>query len=162
MSETARWLTEDEQATWRAYLLSTQLLDEALDRQLLRDAQMPVTYYAILVTLSDAPEHRLRMSDLARRLRYSPSRMTHAMTSLEAKEWVRREKCPSDRRGQLAVLTEGGMRALRAAAPRHVTEVRAHLFDHLSPQQVEQLREICETVVAGFDTSICDGTDPAT
>ena len=97
-------LSPEEQATWRAFLLTSQLLDEALDRQLQRDAGMPHAYYAILVTLSEAPAATLRMSELAAVLRYSQSRMTHAVRSLEGSGWVRREQCPDDRRGQLAVL----------------------------------------------------------
>jgi DNA-binding MarR family transcriptional regulator len=159
MVEIVKWLNEDEQATWRAYLLSTQLLDETLDRQLQRDSHMPVTHYAVLVTLADAPERTLRMSDLARLLRFSPSRMTHAMASLERKGWVRRERCPTDRRGQMAVLNDDGIRALAAAAPGHVAEVRAHLFDLLSPEQVTQLRDICETLLAGLDTADYPSTD---
>ncbi|MCU1426443.1 MAG: MarR family transcriptional repressor [Actinomycetia bacterium] len=153
MARRPRWLTDDEQATWRSYLLTTQLLDEALDRQLQRDAGFPHAYYGILVTLSEAPQRSLRMSELARRLRYSQSRMTHAVTSLERSGWVRREACPSDRRGQLAVLTPAGMDALKAAAPGHVAEVRARLFDRLTPTQQAQLRDICDTVLAGLDTN---------
>lgn len=159
MAETTNWLNEDEQATWKAYLLSSLLLDQALDRQLQRDSRIPVTYYAILVSLSDAPDRRLRMSDLARLLGYSPSRMTHAMTSLEGRGWVRREKCPTDRRGQLAVLTDEGVQALTVAAPGHVSEVRARLFDPLSSEQVTQLRDICETLLAGLDPPACPPTD---
>ena len=159
MAETTNWLNEDEQATWRAYLLSTLLLEQALDRQLQRDSQIPVAYYAILVTLSDASDRRLRMSELARLLGYSPSRMTHAMNSLGRKGWVRRERCPTDRRGQLAVLTEEGMQALTVAAPGHVSEVRARLFDPLSPEQVTQLRDICEALLTGLDTSACPSVD---
>jgi DNA-binding MarR family transcriptional regulator len=160
MAEPTRWLTDEEQATWRSYILSTQLLDETLDRQLLRDSNMPHTYFAILVALSDVPGRRMRMNDLARLLRFSQSRMTHAMKSLEGKGWVRREQCPTDRRGQEAVLNDEGMRALEAAAPGHVAEVRAHVFDLLSPEQVANLRDICETLLTGLDPPECPESDP--
>lgn len=146
-----RWLTAEEQAAWRAFLLARQLLDEALDRQLQADAGMPHTYYGILVSLSEAPGRALRMVDLARLLRYSQSRLTHAVASLERKRWVRREQCPSDRRGQLAVLTDDGMAALAAAAPGHVAEVRRRVFERLSAVQVAQLREICDTLLEDLD-----------
>jgi len=155
-----RWLDEEEQATWQAYLAATRLLDETLDRQLQNEAGMPHTYYGILAALSDAPDERMRMSDLARLVRGSPSRMTHAITSLERKGWVRREQCPSDRRGQLAVLEPAGRKVLEEKAPGHVAEVRARLFDRLSPEQVTQLREICETILEGLDTSDCPTTTP--
>jgi DNA-binding MarR family transcriptional regulator len=161
----ALWLNDDEQATWRAYLLTTQLLDEALDRQLQRDAGFPHAYYGILVQLSEAPQHALRMSELARRLRYSQSRMTHAVASLERSGWVRRERCTDDGRGSLAVLTDAGMAALRSAAPGHVAEVRAHVFDRLSERQQAQLRAICATLLDGFETderaALFDGEAPS-
>ncbi|GAA0957312.1 MarR family winged helix-turn-helix transcriptional regulator [Actinocorallia libanotica] len=146
-----RWLTPQEQAAWRAYLISNQLLDEALDRQLQHDAGMPHAYYWILVALSEAPEHTMRMSDLARRLRYSQSRLTHAVTSMERRGWVRRRRCPSDARSLLATLTPEGMRTLVDTAPGHVEEVRSRVFDRLSPEQVTQLKEICELILDGLD-----------
>ena len=160
MTAKTRWLDEDEQATWQAYLGATRLLEETLDRQLQNEAGMPHTYYGILAELSGAPDERMRMSDLARIVRASPSRMTHAITSLERKGWVRREQCPTDRRGQLAVLEPAGRTILEEKAPGHVAEVRARLFDRLSPTQVTQLREICDTILEGLDTSDCPTTVP--
>ncbi len=147
----ADWLDDEEQRAWRAFLLTSQLLDQALDRQLQRDAGMPHAYYSVLVTLSEAPDRSLRMSELARRLRYSQSRLTHAVSSMERSGWVRRAVCPSDRRGQIACLTDEGLEALAAAAPGHVREVRARVFDRLSATQVRQLRRICETLADGLD-----------
>jgi DNA-binding MarR family transcriptional regulator len=156
------WLSDDEQLAWRAFLMASQLIDEALDRQLQRDAGMPHAYYAILVALSESPDRKQRMSDVAALLRFSQSRMTHAIARLERDGWVRREQCPTDRRGQLAVLTDDGLRALEAAAPGHVAEVRARVFDRLSDDQVQQLREICETILAGLGpVSAIRGPSPA-
>jgi DNA-binding MarR family transcriptional regulator len=157
VSET-RWLDDDEQATWRAYLAATRLLEETLDRQLQNEAGMPHTYYGILVALSEAPESRMRMSELAKLVRASPSRMTHAISSLETKGWVRREQCPTDKRGQFAVLEPEGRRVVEDVAPGHVAEVRARLFDRLTPEQVRELRAIFEAVLVGLDTSDCPET----
>ncbi|SCG50125.1 DNA-binding transcriptional regulator, MarR family [Micromonospora siamensis] len=143
-----RWLDADEQQTWRAFLASSRALMETLDRELQRDAGMPHAYYEILVRLSEAPGRSMRMSDLADATGSSRSRLSHAAGRLEAAGWVRREECPSDRRGQLAVLTDDGFAALAAAAPGHVEGVRRHLFDALSPAQVDQLRRISETLAA--------------
>lgn len=145
------WLSAEQQATWRRFLLVTQLLDEALDRQLQRDAGLAHSHYAVLVALSEAPGKRLRMNDLARTLRFSQSRMTHAIASLGRRGWVRREPCPTDRRGQVAVLTDAGFATLRAAAPGHVAEVRARLFDRLSESQVAALDDACTALLAGLD-----------
>ena len=143
----ARWLDEEEQRTWRAFLTAAQLLFDELDRQLQRDSSLPHTYYEILVRLSEAPQRTLRMSQLAERSQSSKSRLSHAVARLEAAGWVMRKECPTDRRGQLAVLTDNGFAALAAAAPGHVEAVRSRLFDALSPEQVSQLRAISEAVV---------------
>ncbi|MEU4400028.1 MarR family winged helix-turn-helix transcriptional regulator [Micromonospora orduensis] len=141
-----RWLNPDEQRTWRAYLTASRALMDTLDRELQRDAGMPHAYYEILVRLSEAPGRQLRMSDLAEAANSSRSRLSHAVARLEAAGWVRREDCPTDRRGQIAVLTDDGFATLAAAAPGHVEGVRRHLFDALSPAQIDQLRRISETL----------------
>jgi DNA-binding MarR family transcriptional regulator len=143
-----RWLDAEEQRTWRAFFAATQLLFDRLDRELQHDAGIPHAYYEILVWLSEAPDRSLRMSDLASRTRSSRSRLSHAVARLEERGWVTRRDCDSDKRGQIAALTEDGFAALRAAAPGHVKGVRAHLFDPLTPDQVRQLREISEQIVA--------------
>lgn len=150
----ARWLDTEEQRTWQAWLSAVRLLDEALDRQLQRDAGMPHAYYGILATLSAAPDLTMRMSDLATGSNASQSRLSHAVNRLEEAGWVRRERCESDKRVVYAVLTDDGMEVLRAAAPGHVAAVREHLFDQLSAEQVRQLGEICRamlTRLAGCD-----------
>lgn len=142
-----RWLTTEEQRAWRAFLTAQQLLSDAIDAELARDAGIPHTYYEILVRLSEAPERALRMTELATASASSRSRLSHAVARLEEKGWVRRQSCPTDRRGQVAVLTDDGFAALAAAAPGHVDCVRATLFDQLTGDQVEQLREISEAVI---------------
>ena len=143
-----RWLSPDEQRTWIAWVFSTRLLWEELERDLQRDAAMPFGYYDILVMLSDSPGRRMRMSALAESTQSSRSRLSHAVSRLEDLGWVRRETCPDDRRGQNAVLTDEGYAALAAAAPFHVESVRQHLFDVLSPEQLAQLRDISDTLLA--------------
>jgi DNA-binding MarR family transcriptional regulator len=147
MTPPARWLDDEERAVWLDWIFTTRLLWEELERDLQRDAGLSFGYYEVLVMLSEAPERRLRMSELADATQSSRSRLSHAITRLEAAGWVRRESCPTDRRGALAVLTDEGFAALEAAAPDHVESVRAHLFDQLSPTQQQQLREICDALL---------------
>jgi DNA-binding MarR family transcriptional regulator len=147
-----RWLDADEQHVWRAFLAATRGLMDTLDRELQHDAGMPHAYYEILVRLSEAPEHTMRMSELADACGSSRSRLSHAVARLEARGWIRRENVPTDRRGQLAVLTDEGYARLAAAAPGHVEGVRRHLFDPLTPAQVDALREISEAVLTGLDS----------
>jgi DNA-binding MarR family transcriptional regulator len=142
-----RWLDEDESRAWVAWILSTRLLWDELERDLQRDAGMPFSYYEVLVMLSESPTRARRMSELADATQSSRSRLSHAVSRLEELGWVRRESCPSDRRGSLAVLTDAGFAALEAAAPDHVESVRKHLFDLLSPEQLVQLREISDVLL---------------
>ncbi|MBO1337189.1 MarR family winged helix-turn-helix transcriptional regulator [Streptomyces sp. VRA16 Mangrove soil] len=144
------WLTEDEQRVWRAYLHATTLLEDHLDRQLQRDAKMPHVYFGLLVQLSEAPRRRLRMTELARSAKITRSRLSHAVARLEKSGWVRREDCPSDKRGQFAVLTDEGLDVLKKAAPGHVDAVRGALFERLTPQQQKSLGEIMRIVAEGL------------
>jgi DNA-binding MarR family transcriptional regulator len=146
-----RWLDAEEQKAWRAWLYSTQLLQERLDRELTRETGISHAYYEILVQLSEAPDRRMRMSQLADRSLSSRSRLSHAVSRLEERGWIRREVCADDGRGQLAVLTDEGFAALEAAAPVHVEGVRTHLFDQLTPEQVNSLRAISETLLGHLD-----------
>ena len=114
---TTRWLTPEEQRAWRAYIAAAALVEDALDRQLQQDAGMPHLYYSILATLSEAPERRLRMTDLAEGLKITRSRLTYAVTRLEKDGLVRREDCRWDKRGSVAALTEEGMARPGAGGP---------------------------------------------
>ena len=142
-----RWLDGGEQEAWRAWMYSHLLLQGRLDRELTRETGISMTYYEILVQLSEAPDHRMRMSQLAEECLSSRSRLSHAVARLEERGWIRRQVCPEDGRGQLAVLTDEGFAALVAAAPVHVESVRTHLFDQLSPAQVAAMRDIGETLL---------------
>ncbi|MET9672287.1 MarR family transcriptional regulator [Streptomyces sp. NPDC006482] len=146
-----RWLSDGEQHVWRSYLHATTLLEDHLDRQLQRDAGMPHVYYGLLVQLSQAPDRRLRMTELARNAKITRSRLSHAIARLEKNGWVRRENCPSDKRGQFALLTDEGTEVLGRTAPGHVTAVRQALFDRLSPEQVEQLGAIMRVMAEGLE-----------
>ncbi|WP_440067649.1 MarR family winged helix-turn-helix transcriptional regulator [Streptosporangium sp. OZ121] len=148
-----RWLDDDEQRTWRAFLAASQLVQEELDRQLQRDSGMPHAYYAVLVKLSEAPERMMRMSELAAEVNSSQSRLSHAVKRLEERGWVRREPCAADKRVSWAILTDQGLAVLTAAAPGHVEAVRQAVFDRLTSDQLRQLREICAAILPAPDPS---------
>jgi DNA-binding MarR family transcriptional regulator len=150
-SPKTRWLTDDEQVAWRTFLTACQTLFGAIDAQLLHDSDIPHGYYEILVRLSETPGRALRMTQLAEASTSSKSRLSHAVARLEERGWVRRTDCPTDRRGQIAQLTDEGFAALAAAAPGHVAQVRRSLIDRLTPEQVEQMREISAAIVAGAE-----------
>lgn len=140
---TTRWLTPEELRAWRSYLAASWLLEDAVDRQLQQEAGMTHLYYSVLANLSEAPCHRMRMTDLAEALKITRSRLTYVVTRLEKDGTVRREGCPTDGRGSVAALTEAGMALLERTAPGHVGTVRSAVFDHLTTEQVAQLEEIC-------------------
>src|SRR5690349_2587488 len=146
-----RWLDADEQKAWRAWLYSSLLLQDRLDRELTHQTGISHAYYEILVALSEAPGRAMRMSELADKCLSSRSRLSHAVSRLEERGWVRRQVCESDARGQLAVLSDEGLTAPEAAPPHNVTGDRTHLFDQLTPQQIENIRDIGETLLRHLD-----------
>ncbi len=143
-----RWLSADEMRAWRGYLGLVRLLDDRLNRDLQAESGLTSADYEILVRLSEAPQRRLRMTELAQGAMISKSRLSHQVSRLEERGWVTREGCPTDRRGAFAVLTDAGFDVLVAAAPGHVASVRQHLIDVLTPEQVTVLGELSETVIA--------------
>jgi len=145
----ARWLSAEEQHVWRTFLTAMQTMLSTVEAQLLRDSGIPHGYYEILVNLSEAPGRSLRMSQLAEASISSRSRLSHAVARLEERGWVERLDCPTDRRGQIAHLTDAGFAALDAAAPGHVEQVRRSVFDRLTAEQVAHLEAICAAIAAG-------------
>jgi DNA-binding MarR family transcriptional regulator len=141
-----RWLDSKEQQAWRAFIAAQRVVNGRIEQQLQRDAGMPHTYFEILVRLADAADGRLRMSELAVATLGSRSRLSHAVNRLEKVGWVRREGIESDRRGQVAILTDEGRQKLKETAPGHVETVRQAVFDALTAEQVEQLHDICATL----------------
>jgi DNA-binding MarR family transcriptional regulator len=143
-----RWLSTREQGAWRTFLDAIQLLNVEVDNQLQHDSGLSHADYEILARLSEQPRRSLRMSELAARTLFSRSRLSHAVGRLEQEGWVRREPCPQDRRGLIAVLTDRGYQLLAAAAPGHVEAVRTALLDPLTPAQIDQLAGIAAAVIA--------------
>ena len=162
-----RWLDDEEQRTWRTFMLATRLLFEQFERELQRAAGMPLQYYEVLVRLSESPGRSIRMSELADLSQSSRSRLSHAVARLEEAGWVRRQTCESDRRGSFAVLTDAGLAALEEAAPIHVEGVRSHLFDQLSQEDLAALRHISDNLLGHLSSlgyicpsvleGLCDG-----
>ena len=113
----ARWLTDGQQRVWRAYLLGSALLSERLDAQL-REHDLDLAEYEILVTLSESADRQLRMAELADAVHQSRSRLTHTVTRMEKRGLIERTTCPVDRRGVWANLTDDGF-ALLAATGGH-------------------------------------------
>ena len=155
-----RWLDEHEMAAWLPLIRLVTLLPQALDRQLREDVGISHTYYSMLANLSDQPDRTLAMGELAQRTAISPSRLSHAISAMEERGWVRRRPCPTDRRIQFATLTDDGIAMLERVAPGHVAEVRRRVFDRLGRDQVEQLRAIGTVLVEGLE-AVATSPQPA-
>jgi len=143
--EPPRWLSEDEQQTWRLALHTHKLLLRQLDRDLHSDG-LSAHDYEILVGLSEAPDRRMRMTELADATSQSRSRLSHQITRMETRDLVRREECEGDKRGTWAVLTDFGMATIERVAPRHVESVRTHFIDRLTPDQLDEVRTAYQPV----------------
>jgi DNA-binding MarR family transcriptional regulator len=147
-----RWLTQDEEAAWRAIAQVIHFLPWALECQLQRDAELSFIEYHALARLSEDPHHTLRMSELAVLTYASLSRLSHLVKRLEARGFIRREPDPSDGRFTNAILTKAGYAKLVASAPAHAERVRSLVIDPFSPSELQQLREASERLLARIDT----------
>jgi DNA-binding MarR family transcriptional regulator len=142
------WLTDEQQAAWRPFIALLLRLPAALDAQLQRDAGITNFDYLVLSGLSESPNRTLRMSELAAIANSSLSRLSHVVSRLEARGWVRREPCPGDGRFINAVLTDDGWQKVLATAPGHVNAVRDLLIAPLTEEEFKQLGAISAKVLA--------------
>src|SRR5436305_6405450 len=143
----SRWLTEKEQRAWRGLLRMTSQLNARMNRQLLQEYGISLPDYDMLVVLSEAPEGRLRVFEVADALTWEQSRVSHQLARMQRRRLITRVGCATDARGAFAVLTEAGRAAIERAAPAHVEQVRQLVFDGLSPGQVAALTEITTGVL---------------
>lgn len=142
-----RWLNDDEFRAWIGYRRMRALLDLQLARQLAGDQGLSEPDYDVLTSLSGAEDRRIRLSEMADRMLWSKSRLSHHVTRMQQRGLVTREECLSDGRGAFIVLTDHGMAMLRAAAPGHVAAVREHFIDLMTEEQVRILGEVADTVL---------------
>jgi DNA-binding MarR family transcriptional regulator len=142
-----RWLTEEEQRAWRGLLRMTSQLNARGNRQLQDEFGISLADYEVLVVLSEAPEGRLRVFEVADALAWEQSRVSHQLARMQRRGLVARQDCATDARGAFAVLTAAGRAAIERAAPAHVEQVRQLVFDGLSPGQVAGLTEITTGVL---------------
>ena len=151
MATDTRWLNTEESAAWVRLIALAELLPGALDAQLLRDAGLTHFEYVALMSLADAPNRTMRMTELASRTNATLPRLSHVARRLEERGLIERFPCPEDRRATNATITQAGLDLLASAAPGHVDTVRANVLDALSPDQLEQLYVIAGTVLAKLD-----------
>ena len=146
------WLDERQETAWRAFhTMRIQLLGH-LSRRLAAESGMSEAEYEVLVTLSEAPDHRMRSRDLGRALQWQRSRLSHQLDRMEKRGLLTREPCPTDARGCVAVLTDTGLESIDKAAKLHVADVRHCFAEVLTPKQLDGLtaaaRAITQHLVA--------------
>jgi len=145
------WLDRRQLRSWIRLRGVLELLPAVLDAQLRRDADMTEFEYYVLAMLSEAPGRTLRMTELARQTNATLPRLSHVVSRLQAQDLLARFACPEDRRATNARLTEAGWAKLQDAAPGHVTNVRQHVIDALTGEQIEQLAAIGDALLARLD-----------
>ncbi|WP_323747957.1 MarR family winged helix-turn-helix transcriptional regulator [Catenulispora rubra] len=145
-----RWLNDDEMRAWLAYRRMRLLLSAEINRDLAQDAGLSEADYDVLSNLTDGDDRR-RLSELAARMQWSKSRLSHHITRMEQRGLVCREDVDGDARGSFVVLTPAGRRTIEQAAPGHVASVRRHLMDRLTPEQIRVLGEIGDVVLGPLE-----------
>lgn len=145
-AEQTRWLSDEQQAAWRAYIVGTTLLMDALDRELRHAHGLSLGEYEILVRLSESPNRTLRMAQIADSMRHSRSRVTHTVSRMEKAGLISRCAAEGDRRGVDARMTDKGWDLLVQAAPTHVTGVREHFVDLATDEQFTVLGRVMDAV----------------
>ena len=145
------WLTPEQLRAWIRFESVVELLPAVLDSQLHRDAQLTHFEYLVMAKLSESPDHVLRMTALAATTNSTLPRLSHVVSRLEARGYVERVPCPSDRRATNAHLTESGWAKVVESAPGHLRTVREHVIDLLSDEQVGQLDDIMAMLLQKLD-----------
>ena len=148
--ESALWLSEREERAWRSLQFMQMRLDGALARQLAADSSLSYPDYLVLVALTDRPDGRMRLFELAGVLGWEKSRLSHHVGRMADRGLVKKEKCGSDRRGAYVVVSRRGRKEIEAAAPGHVAAVRRLFVDRLTPAQLDAIGEAAEVVVAAL------------
>ncbi len=151
MNRDIAWLTTEQEQVWRRWLRLNALLPAALHRELQADAGLSLPDFDVLVYLTDSPDGRVRVSDLAQALQWEKSRVSHHVTRMERRGLVRREDCPDDARGAFVVVTPAGRAGIEQAAPGHVRAVRSLIFDQLTDPELAGLDAITRKVLARLE-----------
>jgi DNA-binding MarR family transcriptional regulator len=146
-----KWLSKEELAAWVRLYAVIELMPNVLDSQLRRDADLTNFEYYVLAMLSEAPGRTLRMTALAAQTSATLPRLSHVVRRLEKRGLVKRSPCPEDGRATNAHLTEAGWLKIQQTAPGHVANVRQHVIDALTPEQLGQLRQITDALLQRLD-----------
>jgi DNA-binding MarR family transcriptional regulator len=131
-------------------LAAHALLQRRLDDELQTECGLSMYEYSALLQIAEAPDRRLRMSDVADGILLTRSGVTRLIGRLTVDGLVERRECVSDGRGSEAVLTEEGLRRLRAASAVHLRGIETYYFDRVSPQDQETVGRVMQAVSEGL------------
>ena len=137
-----RRMTREELAVWRTFLRAHAQVVRRLEADLVAEHDLPLASYDVLVQLVEAPERRLRMTELADLVLISRSGLTRLVDRLAREGLVRREACESDARGLFTVLTEAGFDRLRSASRTHLRGVEDYAVGRFTPGELRVLGEL--------------------
>ncbi len=139
-------LSRAQLRSWRAFLRAHAEVTRRLENDLVAEHQLPLAWYDVLVQLVEAPDRRLRMTDLAGQVLISRSGLTRLVDRLVAEGLVRRERAADDARGTFAVMTDEGYKRLRQATPTHLRGVASYVVDRVTPEQLASLGDACALI----------------
>jgi DNA-binding MarR family transcriptional regulator len=143
-------IDESALAAWRAFITAHASLIERIDRDLAAAECVPLSWYDVLIELAEAPEHRLRMSELASRVVLSRSTLTHLAERIEGHGLIKRERSDSDRRGAYAVLTDQGYAALRKAWPIYAHGIGTYFASQINAEEIQTLAAALTRILAAL------------
>jgi DNA-binding MarR family transcriptional regulator len=150
-----RWLDEREQRAWRSLQMMQARLNAALGSQLAAESDLSLADYMVLVVLTERSQGAARLFELAIDLGWERSRVSHQIARMAARGLVRKERCLSDRRGSIVVVTDAGRSAIESAAPGHVRAVRQLFIEPLSGEQLDAIAEVARRVVGAVERAEC-------
>lgn len=151
MNSDEPWLSQAQQQVWRRWLLMNSRLTSALSRGMLSESDLSLQDFGVLVQLTDVPDGRVRIAELAGALNWERSRLSHHITRMEGRGLVRREECTQDGRGAFAAITTKGRAAIEEAAPSHACMVRRLVFDDLTDEELQTLGAITDKVLGRIE-----------
>jgi DNA-binding MarR family transcriptional regulator len=151
MSTEVPWLTAEEQREWRAWLLLNNRISATIQREMQEDSGLSSSDFEVLVNLTDSPDGRVRVSDLATQMLWERSRLSHHVTRMERRGMVERAECVEDGRGAFVAITPAGRAAIEQAAPGHVRTVRRLVFDALTAEELRTLSTLVDKMLVRLD-----------
>jgi DNA-binding MarR family transcriptional regulator len=151
-----RWLDEREERAWRALQSMQMRLNARLAAELAEASDLSHSEYKVLVSLTDRPDGRMRLFELAADLGWEKSRVSHQIARMADRGLVAKDKCSDDRRGAFVVVTDQGRAAIEAAAPHHVETVRRLFVEPLTAAEIDALGSVAQKIldaIAGDDAN---------